>query len=327
MPAAAALAPLLVLAQAAVAPAQAWPGVRLESSIVECPSPSELESAIRQVLREQDRGFRGWALSYRRDPASTDDPADVSIHMELVDPGGQRMSDRHISANRRDCPVIASAMAAVVERSLRTVGWTREVPLPPPAVEQAPDRGSGKQASREQRPRVVLGAGPAVAAWSAGAPPGPTMNLLVDARIRAKGPFSLRLAGGVFSGNDSQGVGSAGSARVTSRYLIAAPLAVFVLRKVELAGGPGVLFGIDSASSAGVTQGSSGSRQRLAVGVGIAAAFWLSPRWRLSAGLEGFRAALGADYVIDISGQRTVVLSPSKWMGIASARVEFVAWP
>ena len=41
----------------------------------------------------------------------------------------------------------------------------------------------------------------------------------------------------------------------------------------------------------------------------------------------GIRVALGADYVVNIDGKRTVVLSPSPWEGIAAAQLEFVAWP
>ena len=63
------------------------------------------------------------------------------------------------------------------------------------------------------------------------------------------------------------------------------------------------------------------------MGAGLAIALQLASRWRLSATLEGFHATLGGDYVVVVNGSRTVVLSPPSWEGIASAQVEFVAWP
>jgi hypothetical protein len=169
---------------------------------------------------------------------------------------------------------------------------------------------------------LVLGLGPSI-----GSSPRAGTNLLLEARLRVLGPVFLRLGGGLFSGSDSQNVGSSGKANLTTRYFTAAPLAAFALGSLELAAGPSLLLSFDRGTSAALAQVSSGDREVLAVGLGLGVAVRLSARWRVSLGLEGYRVALGANYFVEINGVRTVVLSPSPWQGIASVKLEFVAWP
>jgi hypothetical protein len=294
--------------------------VRLESNLGECPTPVEVESALRQVLGDGEWSPSGWVLSYGREASSAQPGRDATLHMTFLDPGGERLADRHIPATPEDCHAIASAMAAVVERSLRTLGWTRGAALPESA-RPMPARETSKPVARRAPPRVVLGAGPSI-----GSSARTGTNLLVAARIRAAGTLVLRLAGGVLSSSNSQGVGS-GTASETSRFFTLAPLLAFAFNRVELAGGPSLLLDFDSGSYARLAQVGSGYRETLAVGAALAIAWHLSARWRLSATLEGFHATLGGDYVVMVNGIRTVVLSPPTWEGIASAQVEFVAWP
>ena len=297
MPICAALASTLLLAQTVLPAAPAPLSVRLTSDVAECPSLLQVQSALRQVLGDGQRAAGGWVLSYGRDPSAPQAEREASVLMELIDPAGQGLAVRQIPASPGDCVAIASAMAAVVERSLRTLGWTRGEPMPesarPRNLPQSP-----APAARKPLPRLVLVAG----------------------------PFCMRLGGGGLAGSESQNVGS-GKASVSSRTFTAAALAGFALGRMELAGGPALLLAFDHASSDSLAQGGSGDREVLAVGAAIGVAARLSPRWRLSLGLEGFRVALGANYVVDLAGKKTVVLTPSPWEGIASAKLEFVAWP
>lgn len=331
MPSSAAFASIFVVAQAVVAPMPAPMAVRLESSIRECPTAFELQAALRQVLGDGQWSSDGWVLAYRRDASAANADRDVSLLMEVVDPAGEHLVERRISATQQDCPAVAGAMAAVVERSLRTLGWTRGEPLPMSArqtyvvdsrkpTEPVSQPTAPLPVARERPPRLIVGVGPAL-----GISPRTGTNLLLEARVHAGGPLYLQVGGGLLSGTDSQAVG-AGTARLTSRNFSVAPLAVFVFGRMELAGGPIALVGIDDGSSTGLDQGGSGYRATLAVGATLAASLRLSPRWRLSAGLEGFRAALGADYAVTVGGKRTVVLAPSSWTGLAAVRLEFVAW-
>ncbi len=90
----------------------------------------QVQSALRQVLGDGDRSAGGWVLSYGRDPSAPEAERDASVLMELIDPAAVRLAVRRIPAAPGDCGAIASAMAAVVERSLRTLGWTKGEPLP-----------------------------------------------------------------------------------------------------------------------------------------------------------------------------------------------------
>lgn len=324
MPGFVVLASIFLVAQGGLTAMPASLGVRLESNLAECPSLVEMQSALRQVLGDGEWSPSGWVLSYGRAPSAQPSSAlserDVSLWMTFVDPAGERLAERQIPATPEDCHAVAIAMAAVVERSLRTLGWTRGAPLPE-STRPAPAAGTSTKMARKPLPRLVLGAGPAV-----GASPRTGTNVLVEARVRVAGPLSLRLGGGLLSASESQRAGS-GTASLASRHFTAAPLAAFAFSRVELAGGPSLLFGFDNARSTSLAQVGSGNRETLAVGAAMAIAVQLSLRWRLSAGLEAFHAALGGDYVVMVGGNRTVVLAPPAWEGTASAQVEFVAWP
>jgi hypothetical protein len=318
MPISSALASIFIIA--VLSDASAPLSVRLTSEVAECPSSLQVQSALRQVLGDGQRSAGGWVLSYGRDPSAPQAERDASVLMELIDPAGQRLAVRQIPASPGDCGAIASAMAAVVERSWRTLGWTRGEPMPDSARPSTVTQPRAP-AARKPGPRLVLGAGPSI-----GSSPRIGANLLFEARVRVAGPLCMRLGGGVLAGSESQNVGS-GKASVSSRTFTAAALAGFALGRMELAGGPALLLAFDHASSDSLAQGGSGDREVLAVGAAIGVAARLSPRWRLSLGLEGFRVALAADYVVDLAGTRTVVLAPSPWEGIACAKLEFVPWP
>ena len=309
-----------MVAQAVLGAAPPPLAVRLRSEIAECPASAQVQSALRQVLGDGQSSAGGWVLSYRRDPSALGADRDASVAIELVDPVGERLLVRRIPASRGDCDAIASAMAAVVERSLRTLGWTRGEPLPESARPTNATEPSLPPA-RMPLPRLVLGAGPSI-----GSSPRLGANLLLEARACLVGPFCLRLGGGVLAGSQSQDAGS-GTAHLSSHYFTAAPLAVFVLGRVELAGGPLLLLAVDHGNAASLAEQQSGYRAVLAVGLAIGVAVRLSPRWRISLGLEGLRVALAADYFVMVAAQRAVVLAPSPWEGIVSAKLEFVAWP
>ena len=205
MPISSALASSFIIA--VLSDASAPLSVRLTSEVTECPSSLQVQSALRQVLGDGQQSTGGWVLSYGRDPSAPQAERDASVLMELIDPAGQRLAVRQIPASPGDCGAIARAMAAVVERSLRTLGWTRGEPMPesarPSNVPQSP-----APAARKPLPRLVLGAGPSI-----GSSPRIGANLLLEARVRVAGPLCVRLGGEVFSGIWEDGCFKDGSRR------------------------------------------------------------------------------------------------------------------
>ena len=312
MPSPVALASFLLIAQAAPSSKPA-PSVRLETQVAACPSPGEVDSALRQALGSSPSSPHGWVLSYGRDLAADVVGGDASLWMVLVDPSGRRRIERRIPASDEECSAIAGVMAAIVEREVRALSDTSVGPLPI-ASTRRPSRPTSLP------PRLVLGAGP-----SLGTAQRLGMNLLLEARMRIAGPFCVRLGGALFSGSASQSV-DPGTARVTSRYFTLAPLAAFPSTKGELAVGPSLLFSFDQGSG-DLAQAGSGYRATLAIGLALAAAVRLSARWRLGVGLEGYHAAAGADFYVALDGKRTVVLAPPTWEGIGAVRLEFLSWP
>ena len=301
--------------------------VRLTSDVGQCPSTTQVESALRRVLETGERSASGWTLYYGRDDSESETTHPARVRMELVDPSGFRLLVRQIPAQTDDCSAIASAMAAVVERSLRTLGWTRGGPLSG-SLPAAPEGARPTDATKPSWPRVkqplsrlVVGLGPLL-----GTSPLAGTNLLLEARLHVSGPFLLRLGGSVFADGESQEVGKA-KVHVTSRAFTAAPLAAFMLGAFELAGGPALRLGFDVGQSTDLVAAAKGDRLVLAAGAGLDIAMRLSAHWRGGLGLEAFHAMLGAEYVVQVGGVRRTVLSSPTWQGIASAMLEFIAWP
>lgn len=309
--------------------------LRVTSDNPDCPSSLEVKSALRQVLGDSDPS--GWALWYGRDPALPPAERDATVLMELLDPAGERVAVRRIPALPGECAAVGTAMAAVVERSLRGLGWTRGEPLPESAGQRTPAEVVAPEHARvvipgpatpsaNRPPRLVLGAGPSFATSSRLG-----MNLLLEARVRVVGPLCLRLGGEVLAGSASESLPSAGTARVTlsSRAFTVAPWLAFTLGAAELGGGAVLLIAVDQGTSSNLSPRGSGARAVVAVGAGVGVAVRLASRWRVGLGLDLVRVAFAPDYYVELNGQKTPVpvLAPSPWQGVASAKVEFVAWP
>jgi hypothetical protein len=334
------LAALVSVLVVAASPASAGQfAVRVVSDMAQCPAPSQVESALRQVLGEGEQAASGWTLWYGRDPAAAAPEREAGLIMELADPTGERLVSRRIPTPAGDCEAIGTAMAAVVERSLRDLGWTRGEPLPESAGPSRPARApaaktaaattekpapSADATGRKRVPRLVLGAGPVFGTSSRLG-----TNLLVDARVRVAGPFCLRLGAAALAGSASESVPSAGNGQVSlsSRTFTLSALAAFVAGRVELAGGPVVWLAADQASSSDLPRVASGTRVVVAAGIGIGVALPVSQRWRVGLDLEGVRVAFAPDTYVDWNGTRTMVLAPSPWQGMAAVKLEFLPWP
>lgn len=324
------MAPLAALvASILVAVVPDGPGalpLRVVSDLVECPSRGEVQAALRQVLGE-GQASGGWTLWYGRDPAAPAAERATNLVMELADSAGERLTVRRIPTSPGDCAAIGTAMAAVVERSLRDLGWTQGAPLPesagpkPREVTATAAAPAPETNPKDQGPRLVLGAGPLFATSSRLG-----SNLLFEARARAFGPLCLRLGAAALSGSASESLGL-GRVSLSSRTFSLAALVAFMLGPVEVSGGPMVLLGADQASSSELQRIGSGTRAVLAVGGGIGVAVPLGKRWRVALELDGARTVFAPEAYVSLNGTRTTVLTPPSWQGMAVAKLEFVPWP
>lgn len=306
------------------------------SDIAECPSRIEVQAALRQVLGEGEQEAGGWTLWYGRDPVAPVAEREASLVMELADPSGERLVTRRIPTPAGDCAAIGTAMAAVVERCLRDLGWTRGEPLPESAgsrpLAEAPaaktDAALEKSAApadaaeKKPGPRLLLGAGPMFGSSSHLG-----TNLLVDARLRVLGPFYVRVGAAALAGSASKSWDDGSRVSLSSRTFILSPLAARVVGPVELAGGPVMWLAADQARSSGLQQVHEGTRLMMAVGVGIGVALPLSQRWRVGLDLQGVRTVFAPDIYVDLNRIRTTVLAPPSWQALAAAKLEFVPWP
>jgi hypothetical protein len=325
------MAPFIALAALVAAVSHDVPGtlpLRVVSDVTQCPSPGDVQSALRLALGEGEQAAGGWTLWYSRDPAAPAAERATSLLMELADPAGERLVSRRIPTTTGDCAAIGTTMAAVVERSLRSLGWSRGEPLPGSAEPAKLARAGAEPASVQEPgtatrlpPRLVLGAGPLFATS-----PRLGINLLLDARLRVAGPLCVRLGAAAFAGETSESQGT-GRVALSSRTFSLAVLAAFILGPVELAGGPVMLLAADQASSKDLPKVGSGTRAVLAVGVGVGADLPLSKRWRIGLELDGARVAFAPEAYLDLNGTKTTVLAPAPWQVIAAAKLEFVPWP
>jgi hypothetical protein len=285
----------------------------VQSLATDCPSPAQVESALGRVLGPGDNA--AWVLTYGSTPASATQAP--SVWMSLFDPNGQRAAHRQFAPDR-DCAALASAMAAVVERSLHALGWTRGEPLPDGVPPQEPL----PQAPEPLRlPRLTLGLGPAI-----GTAADMGTNLELDARVLLAGAFSLRAGGELLANEATQTIGG-GRASKTGRHLTLGVLSTLLRRRLHLDAGLVVLLGIDRAKTEGLSEPATGWRASVAVGLLLGAGARFSRRWRIAAGIEGLRAVAHGDYVVQLDQRRALVLAPSTWQAVAYARLEFVAWP
>jgi hypothetical protein len=238
--------------------------------------------------------------------------------MDLTGPAGQLVARRQLPNDGSDCHAIASAMSAVVERSLHELGWTRGEPLPGsarPASPQSPPARSPRP------PRLILGLGPAIGTSSRSG-----VNLVLDAQLQVAGPVSLRLGGGLLAKEDSQAV-QGGTATVSSRQVSATVLFTLPRRRLHLVGGAVFLLSIDQGRTQNLSEPAKGRRAGLAAGLALGGGLRLSPRWRFALEIQGLRAVAGADFVVVLDGARRAVLPSPTWQGSFCARLEFVAWP
>jgi hypothetical protein len=289
--------------------------IQVQGRGVSCPAKIEVEDALRQVLGDEERSS-GWVLSYGSSKIGTE-----TVWMELVNPSGQSISWRQFPNENTDCRAVAHAMAAVVERALHSLGWTRGEPLPEAPPPARPETTVIPMATRQ--PRLLFGMGPVL-----GSSARLGLNLLAHAQLRFAGPVSLRLGGSLLASQDEQLLGpdGTGKASVQSRHLTAALLASLPKGRWHLDTGVVLLVNIDQGKTEEIVNQDTGWRASFAAGMLVGAGLRLFSRLRLGLDLQGLHAVSAPDFMVEIAGQKTVVLRPPVWQAIVLLKIEFLAW-
>jgi hypothetical protein len=255
-----------------------------------CPRPQRVEALLAGKVHPP----RGpWRVRYRLDEAV--------LELELVDPAGEVRATRRMRVPPSECEAAAVAVAAVVERFFRDVGWTAGTPLPAVATEAAPPR------------RLDGGVTAGASLWVADAV---RPQAAVGAQV-GLGPNRLGL--GVLLPGGTRTLDLAAGATVSERVW---PLRVSLARLVRggrLAGeiGPDALFVVGDGRSEGITSTASG--MRLVFSLGAAAAVQVplgAPGWGLTVQVAGYRLVAGRRFRIDGASGRFVLDAP-RWQALA----------
>ena len=313
---------MVVIASLPLCALLAFTSVRSQPEGESCPSRVQVEAALREALGSD--GPSGWTLSYAREVAGEAAAGQAALQMEFFAPTGERRAVRRIPVAAGDCIAAAQAMAVIVERTLRLVGWTRGEALPPsqrpptPAVKSASVAPSPPQTPA--LPRLTVGLDPALAT-------APTLGATVflNLRLRLLGNVHVRLGGQPLAATTSEPARK-GTAHLDSRRYAMAFLFAGYARRVELQAGAEVQLTRDNGSTENIALGGDGTRNLLALGVVAGAALALSSRWRLGVEVGGYRTAVEPEFYVTTDAGRLIVLHRSPWDGLFALRIEYVLW-
>src|SRR5437016_810022 len=95
-------------------------GVVADSRAVDCPSPTEVAEAIDRRMLTSPVGGGYWSLRYGWEGSA----AERNLAFRLIAPGGAAALERRFPLLERECLTAAAAIAVIVERYFRDLGWT-----------------------------------------------------------------------------------------------------------------------------------------------------------------------------------------------------------
>jgi hypothetical protein len=260
-----------------------------------CPSEAEVIGALTARLGETARG--SVRLVYG---AAQDDPSRLEIELQIDD----RPSLRRRLPAAGSCAALADAIAIIVDRHLRGIGWTEGTPLPGPP--RPPPSGLF--------PRLAgTAGGGGWARWAATA--------TVGAQVRLAEPLALEL--GVVLPRRSRTEVLATGARVRADGLLArAGLVAAPWRAgpVNLLAGPDLLLTIDAGRGEGLEDARGAVRTSVAAGAQAGVRLPFGGRFALCLSAFGWRRVTAQPFTVGGVGR---VLAPPRWQ--AAALVQLVA--
>jgi hypothetical protein len=270
---------------------------------LECPGASAIERAL---ARRVSPAGPGWRVVVDRVEG-----AGSSLRLRLRQPDGAAVLERVIDLESASCETAADAMALIVERYFRELGWSAPQPrAPAPAAELVAVRPPPAEPAR---PRVLVFAGPM--SWTRGSRP---IGVGGELRVRVAGPLHLG-AGFLLPGTSTtQTLPGGGQATLS-----AVPFVLRALAERRWGTWTGLvsldaLLSAERGESSQIARPSSARRFMLAAGGSVGAAWVPAGRLRLAAEVGVARLIGGTDFAVDGYGP---VLAPPAWQGLAALRL------
>jgi hypothetical protein len=299
---------------AVAAPVAAAPLVvvrRADSLPGRCLASEQVRAAVEARLP----GASGspWTLGY------TDGA--TALDLELRDPQGAVRLQRRLPL-ASGCAGAADAVAIVLERYFRDIGWNAGAPpatVSRPGGPQAhPPPGSGLREEPATLPRLSLSVGPALWRsydWA--------LRVGADVRVRVAGPVEVSAAVLLPGHTLSEPLDDpAQRAQTAGVPLRAAVHAATLVGRTELRGGPELLFMRESARTQGIAVTGSAGRSMFGLGLGLATAAPLARGFRLVAQVAVYRT-WGGELTVTRAGEERAVLPLPGWQGILSLGVGY----
>jgi hypothetical protein len=263
------------------------------------------------------------------------EPAGAEVRMSLRDPAGATVVSRALAAHAPGCESTAEAIAIVVERYFRDLAWTPQAgtatPRPAPSATGAEATAIAMVATPGPPPRIFLdpprftvGAGPAL--WTRTG----TLAVGLDARLRVAGPVLIGLGVLLPPFRSDENLPTAPGQPQAQAQIRGVP----VLVRAAVAGTRGRFGGtlgieglvtFEQGESRGIANPASEPRTVLAAGVALGGSVALGARFRISADLAGYRAALGRSF--EIGGIAANVLEPPAWQAVFGLRLGWIVFP
>ncbi len=316
-----------------------WAGVPGLSVVAQpadavCPGPGLVDAALETRLGPgaagTGAGSDSWVLRYEA-PTANAGATGGSLRLTLQDPSGRSRLDRDLSTAGEPCEQRADAIALIVERFFRGIGWTAGAALPgasasaavapptpvspsPPAPIPAP----AHDGAAPLPPRLAVGGGAVLLGGRA-----PLVGVGLDVSARIGGSLAASVGVVLPPGEATAAVG-AGSATVRSLPIRASGRWVWRVQSFRLAAGPEGLLAWESGRTRDIAQPGSESRRVLSVGVVGAADLLVSPRWQVGIEAASHYTVLAHRFTVGGAGE---VLRPPRLQGLILARVGVVLFP
>jgi hypothetical protein len=278
------------------------------ASGIGCPPREEIEAVLEARLSSADRArMSGWTATVETGLGNT-------VRVELKSSDGQLQLERMLPVEPSRCAGAGDAVAIIIERRIRELGWSGSMELPEQVPPQRLVRG----------PTVALVVGPAF--WARdGLHPAAALGV----RWRPLGGHLALHAGSLLPGarrsttlTDPAAPASATLSVSETAWPALLGVAWYVDgARLSAAAGPVLVVTIDAGQGEGLGTGQSDTRVTWSAGVGVSAAVKLGHGFETLFSVAGFTDVTHGRFLVESDAGAIEVLSPPRWQWLATIGV------